>query len=293
MDNEIRPYLSVIMGVYNCPDKEMLFRAIDSVLEQDFTDLEFIICDDGSTDETGEWLKEAAEKDSRIVLISNPENMSLAYALNRCIEVARGKYIARQDADDYSMPERFSRQIEYLDTHENFSMVGSDCLLFSNDEVYGRRQMPHHPKRPDFLFNSPFVHGSVMMRRDIFEKAGFYRPRGRERKYEDYDLFMRVYEQEMRGANINLPLYAFYADKKSRKVSRTLRLDEVNVRYSGFKALGLLPKGYIYIMKPLVLAMLPNRLVNHMKGVMKGISGHTSEGYGSTFRNYRRSRSRK
>lgn len=272
MDKKKRPYLSVIMGVYNCPTREMLFRAIDSVLGQTFTDFEFIICNDGSDNETGKWLKEAAEKDSRIIILTNKRNRCLAYALNKCIERARGKYIARQDADDYSLPERFAYQIEYLNTHDNFSMVGSDCLLFSDENVYGSKKMPHHPKKFDFLFNSPFVHGSVMMRKSIFSKAGLYRPRGREKKFEDYDLFMRVYEQGMRGANINIPLYAFYADQNSRRVSRGLRLDEVDVRYTGFKALGLLPKGYIYILKPFALALLPNRLVNRLKSMRRDIT---------------------
>lgn len=258
------PVLSVVMGVYNCPTEEMLMTAVNSVLEQTFTDFEFIICDDGSDNDTYLWLEKAASLDDRIILIRNRKNMSLAYSLNRCIEAARGKYIARQDVDDYSSPERFSVQVAYLDSHPDMYMVGSDCMLYDESGVYGKRHMPHHPKKLDFLFNSPFVHGTVIMRREVFEKAGFYRPCGYTRKYEDYDLFMRIYKLEMKGANINTPLYSFHSDKK-RRVSRLMRIDETVVRYNGFKSLGLLPKGFIYVLKPVFMITIPNRIINSLK----------------------------
>lgn len=258
------PYLSVIMGVYNCPTEEMLNRAISSVLSQSFSDLELIICDDGSDNDTYKWLEKAAASDDRIILIRNKRNMSLAYSLNRCIEISRGRFIARQDADDYSLPDRFKLQIEYMETHPQISFVGSDCLLFDGENVCGKRKMPHHPKKIDFLFNSPFIHGSVMLRREVFDNAGVYRPCGYAHKYEDYDLFMRIYQHELRGANISIPLYAFF-DDNHRRVPRVMRIDEARVRYNGFKALGLLPFGYVYVLKPFALALLPNRVVNTLK----------------------------
>lgn len=257
------PLLSVIMGVYNCPTEEMLMRAVRSVLEQTFSDFEFIICDDGSNNGTYEWLKKAAEEDSRIVLIRNKRNMSLAYSLNKCIETARGRYISRQDADDYSMPRRFETQINYLDSHSQYAFVGSDCCLFDSS-VYGSRKMPHHPKKIDFLFNSPFIHGSVMFRREVFDRE-LYRPCGYSRKYEDYDLFMRLYRDKQFGANINEQLYAFYADMSERHVPKIMRIDEAAVRYNGFKELGLLPMGFIYVIKPFVLALLPHACLISLK----------------------------
>ncbi|MCI7767171.1 MAG: glycosyltransferase [Oscillospiraceae bacterium] len=268
------PFLSVIMGVYNCPTEEMLMRAINSVLDQSFSDFEFIICDDGSDNDTYKWLEKAAAGDSRIILIRNKRNMSLAYSLNRCIEISRGQFIARQDADDYSLPERFAVQLDYLKTHNEMSFVGSDCLLFDDDNnICGSRKMPHHPKKLDFLFNSPFVHGSVMLRRDVFDHAGVYRPCGYAHKYEDYDLFMRIYHHELRGANINTPLYAFF-DNNKRRVPRIMRVDEAAVRYNGFKALGLLPVGYIYVLKPFALALLPSVVVNSLKKAWVNAHGH-------------------
>lgn len=257
------PVLSVIMGVYNCPTEEMLMRAVDSVLEQTFSDLEFIICDDGSDNGTYEWLKKAAQKDKRIVLIRNKRNMSLAYSLNRCIEIARGKYIARQDADDYSVSYRFEKQLAYLSSHSQYAFVGSNCLLFDSN-VYGDRKMPQHPKKIDFLFNSPFIHGSVMFRREVFDSE-LYRPCGYSGKYEDYDLFMRLYRNKQFGANLDEELYAFYADMSERRVPKIMRFDEAAVRYNGFKELGLLPFGFVYVIKPFILAMLPNSCLLMLK----------------------------
>ena len=124
-----QPCISVIMGVYNCPSERMLTRAVQSILDQTFRDFEFLICDDGSQNETYQWLEKLAAKDERIVLLRNRRNMSLAYSLNRCIEHANGLYIARQDADDYSEPTRFAKQIDYLNNHPSVSLVGSNCNL--------------------------------------------------------------------------------------------------------------------------------------------------------------------
>lgn len=218
------PVLSVIMGLYNCPNEEMLMRAVDSVLELTFSDFEVIICDDGPDNGTYEWLKKAAAKDSRIVLIRNRRNMRLAYSLNRCIEIAESRYIARQDADDYSVPDRFEKQIDYLLSHSQYAFVGSNCLFFDSD-VYGGRKTPIHPKKIDFLFNFPFIHGSVIFGREVFD-CELYRPCGYSRKYDDHVLFMR--------------------------------LDEAAVKYNGFKELGLLSMGFLYVIKSFILVMMPN-----------------------------------
>ena len=96
------PEISVIMGVYNQFNKDILLAAVDSILKQSFTDFEFIIYDDGSHPEAAILLKEVEQLDKRIVLIGHEENHGLAFSLNACIDVAKGKYIARMDADDIS-----------------------------------------------------------------------------------------------------------------------------------------------------------------------------------------------
>lgn len=257
------PILSVIMGVYNCPTEEMLVRSVKSVLEQSFSDFEFIICDDGSDNGTWQWLMKLAASDSRIVLLKNDENIGLAATLNRCIKAARGEFIARQDADDYSLPARFEKQTDYLRSHEKYALVGSDCYLYE-DKTFGSRKMPHHPKKKDFLFNSPYIHGSVMFRKEVFSH-GLYRSCGHEGKYEDYDLFMRLCGDGINGANINEPLYAYYTPEEPKPVSAAMRFDEAAVRFGGFREMGMLPSGLIYVFKPLALAVLPHGLFRKMK----------------------------
>jgi glycosyltransferase involved in cell wall biosynthesis len=107
------PKVSVLMSVYN--GESHLGEAVEGILKQTFTDFEFIIVDDGSTDSTWSILSEYATRDKRIVLLQNKNNIGLAQSLNKGLAMARGEYIARQDADDISLSVRFANQVEYLD----------------------------------------------------------------------------------------------------------------------------------------------------------------------------------
>ena len=124
-----KPVISVIMGVYNCPDRQTAERSVNSVLNQSFRDLEFIICDDGSDNDTYQWLRSLAHSDKRIKLIRRHKNKGLASALNRCISLSQGEFIARQDIDDFSESGRFKQHLDFLKGHESIAFVGSDCLL--------------------------------------------------------------------------------------------------------------------------------------------------------------------
>lgn len=268
------PVLSVIMGVYNCPSQKMLVRAIDSVLAQTFSDFEFIICDDGSENDTLKWLYEKAAEDERIVVIEGGENRGLAIALNMCLERAKGSLIARQDADDYSDHARFRIQVDFLREHKNVSFVGTDCFVYDKNGLYGEWHRPEFPSKHDFLFNSPFIHGTVMFRREVFDRCGGYEIIGRCHKYEDYDLFMRAYAEGFQGANINKLLYTFYSEEKKNFVSRSMRLDEYRVRRKGFKQLGFGINHMHYTWKPLILMLVPNKLLNWMKDYKKNSLMH-------------------
>src|SRR4051812_10668575 len=111
MPMDAHPLISVVMPVYNC--QRYLASAIGSILTQSYADFEFVIVDDGSTDRSREIIEGFAKKDSRVKLISRP-NTGIVGALNDGVAAARGKYIARMDADDISMPERFQKQLDYM-----------------------------------------------------------------------------------------------------------------------------------------------------------------------------------
>ena len=127
------PKVSIIMGVYNCKNIDELTRSVQSIVNQTFCDWEFIICNDGSTDHTLEILMSLKQMDSRIKVITYENNKGLANALNACIEISAGKYIARQDEDDISNPNRIERQVDYLDKHNDVSIVGSNAIVFDDN----------------------------------------------------------------------------------------------------------------------------------------------------------------
>ncbi len=258
------PYVSVIMGVYN--GSRTLKRAINSIRQQSVDDFEFIICDDASTDDTWRILTGIASIDKRLKLLQNYKNMGLAASLNRCISNANGTYIARQDADDISSPHRFKEELVYLDVHPNVGFVGTDVVLYSNDQMWGYRKFPELPEARDFLFSVPFLHGTLMFRKETLISVGSYRVSKETLRCEDYDLLMRVYSSGIQGANIGLPLYWYLEDfEAAARRKYSYRFDEAIIRYKGFRRLHLLPKGIPYVIKPLVVGMIPITLLEKIK----------------------------
>lgn len=131
------PNVSIIMGVYNCKNYNLLRKSVESILQQTYKDYEFIICNDGSTNNTLEELKKIAQSDSRIKIISYEKNRGLNHALNECLAVSQGKYIARQDDDDVSKPERLKKQVQFLDENREYAIVGTCADVFDNNGIWG------------------------------------------------------------------------------------------------------------------------------------------------------------
>ena len=142
--------ISVIMGVYN--GETTVAESVKSIMASTVKDIEFIICDDGSTDRTREILETFARDDARIKLLFNGRNEGLAYSLNCCLAIASGSYIARQDADDVSHSERLERQRDFLDHHSEFGFVGTSARLIHNGEMWGIRRYPRDVDEAMLLF---------------------------------------------------------------------------------------------------------------------------------------------
>lgn len=159
------PKVSIIMGVYNCKNFALLRKSVDSILNQTFRDYEFIICDDGSTNDTLKELHDIAQQDDRIRIVAYKKNRGVNHALNRCLSVAIGEYIARQDDDDISKPKRLEKQVEFLDVHSEYSIVGTCANVFDDKGVWGEYKVPEKPKKNDFLWNNPFMHPITMTRK--------------------------------------------------------------------------------------------------------------------------------
>lgn len=262
MDEKRAPKISVIMSIYNQWNNEYLDQAVMSILNQTFGDFEFIIYDDGSDPAICSLLEKYERLDNRIKLIRSRENCGLAYSLNTCINVARGKYLARMDDDDISAPERLAVQYEYMENHPEIAYVGCNARLIDSGGVWGHRVMPQLPMKHSFLRYSPFIHPSVMIRRSIFDTQEAYRFSKDTWRCEDYELFMRLMRLGYRGANIQQELFCYREDSNSyRKRKFKYRVDEMRLRYRNFKELGLLyPIGWLYVVRPLAAAIVPSGL---------------------------------
>lgn len=252
------PKISVIMGVYKITDKEVLSKSINSILNQTFTDFEFIICDDGSNDNTLELVKEICNNDERVVFLENEKNMGLAYVLNKCLSHSKGEYIARMDADDESSLDRFEKQVDFLDSHPDYGVVTSNADVFDGDVIWKELIYNEEITKEDFLFNNPIIHGAVMVRKSAYDKVNGYRDIPITYRVEDYDLFMRMFAQGIKIRTIQEKLFKFREDANSLKRRKyRYRINEAKVRIHGFKILKLYPKGIIYVIKPLIVGLLP------------------------------------
>ena len=179
------PKVSVLMPAYNA--EKYINEAIDSILNQTFTDFEFIIIDDGSTDNTVNIIN--SYQDKRIRLVQNEKNLGVAETLNKGIVLSRGQYIARMDSDDVSLPTRFARQVDYMDSHPDCLICGSRVELFG--AITGQSQQPisNEDIKASLLFSSPFAHPTVMMRSD-FVNNNHLRYEKEYEGIEDYKLWV-------------------------------------------------------------------------------------------------------
>jgi Glycosyl transferase family 2 len=187
---KVVPTVSVVLAVRNGGND--LHRAIGTILNQSFAGLELIVIDDGSTDGTCSYLENIV--DSR-VRVFHQTGAGLASALNRGISLAQGRYIARQDHDDLSDLSRLAKQVAFLDAHPDHALVGTCAEIWSADAPSGR--FHDHPAedeilRFDLLFNNPFVHSSVMMRKAALDHVGVYTTDPARQPPEDYELWSRI-----------------------------------------------------------------------------------------------------
>ncbi|MCK4903443.1 MAG: glycosyltransferase family 2 protein, partial [Candidatus Marinimicrobia bacterium] len=189
MPSKNSPVISVILPVYN--GKHYLAECIESVLHQTYTNFEFIIVDDASTDNTPQILEDYLSQDERIRVITNPVNQKQTISANTACKNAGGKYLARMDADDIALPTRFEKQLEFLEADPEIGMVGTWTDTISESGiVIGQWKTNSEPGvlNWDLLFGTGFAHSSVMMRNNLLKKVGYYQ----SPEAEDYDLWSRI-----------------------------------------------------------------------------------------------------
>ena len=176
------PMITCVMPAYN--EEKYMTEAIESVLGQTYKDFEFIIIDDGSSDDTPKIIEDYANKDDRIIYLANEENKGASYTRNRGLAAANGKYIAVMNADDLADASRFEKQAAYLDENEEIGALGSSYFVFKEDDkkngqVYGK-PADDHDIRVHALYESPIENSTLMMRKSVIDEHNL-------RYNEEYD----------------------------------------------------------------------------------------------------------
>jgi glycosyltransferase involved in cell wall biosynthesis len=210
------PSISVIMSVYN--GELYLQEAINSILSQNDADLEFLICDDASSDGTARILQ--AIQDSRVFVHHNEQNLGLTKSLNKILFLARGRYIARMDADDIALPGRLQKQAQFLDANPDVGILGSSVLQIDAQGNPGKTATrPLSPEQISWtsIFDNPFFHPSVMFRKELLEVTSSYDTSARYA--QDFEFFSRLLGVT-RGANLAEPLLKYRIHPASITIAR-------------------------------------------------------------------------
>lgn len=216
------PLLSVILPVYNA--EKYLKQSIESILKQTYKNFEFIIINDGSNDNSMRIINKYANEDNRIRIIDR-DNRGLVYSLNEGISISKGKYIARMDADDISMPERFEKQLHFFNQNNDYGVVSS----FIN--VFGHGYSENENMEYEFMHNKENIelidilcckhyicHPTVMIKKYIFDKYGGYRE---DYRYsEDLELWSRLLRNGIKFKNLPDKLLKYRRDKGSKTYSQ-------------------------------------------------------------------------
>lgn len=201
------PLISVVMSALNC--ENYIMDAVKSILNQSYQNFEVLIVDDCSTDKTGILLEELAKTDKRIKVFKNPYTCGLTKNLNNLIKTAKGKYIARMDADDISLPNRFEVQVEFLERNPDYAAIGSSYFHINERGHITNwiNVMCIDPSIHNGLKNQNwFAHGSVMMNKAMAMNVGLY---DEAFKYaQDYDLWVRL-AQKYKLSNTEVPYYSY------------------------------------------------------------------------------------
>lgn len=252
------PLVSVVMSVYNEAESH-LKEAIDSILNQALRDFEFIIVDDGSTNGTPEVLKHFSRQDRRVKIITNPKNIGLTRSLNKAIKIAKGKYIARQDADDISLPERLKRQVEFMEKNSKVALLGTAFLEMSpQGEIIGQKTPPtsNSELQRVLIKYNPFLHSSVLMRKEALAVVGPYDESFL--RAQDYELWFRI-AQKYQIANLT---QALIIKRYSQKMISLAKEREQIFWAQKARTRALARNQYpqwcsIYLWRPFVVSLLP------------------------------------
>lgn len=267
-DRSKRPAVSVLMAVLD--EERWAGRAIESILAQAFDDLELIVVDDGSRDRTPRILAGHEAGDKRVRVITHPEPMGLANSLNEMIGAARGAYIARMDGDDIAREDRLEKQVAYLENHPRVGMVGSFCReIDAHGNVVGlwRRPTTDAELQKALLRTNPFIHSSVVLRREVFDKVGLYNPACRYA--QDIELWLRV-AREFELGIIDEPLVDLRVDwGKLHRKNKAARKTYFKIMAEHIRASPRPARCYGYLFYHLISYLTPTPIMMSLKRMQR------------------------
>ncbi len=255
------PKISVIMPVYNT--EEYVWEAIESILNQTFSDFEFIIIDDGSSDTSWEIIQKYAKKDKRIKALQNEWNKGISYTRNKLISLTTTNYIASQDSDDISTPQRLELCYNFLENNKEYAVIGGNNIIINEnwEEIWNRKYS--NSIKNIILKKSPLSQPSTMFKKDIFEKIWWY---DNNLNYgEDYDLRLKIFANWNKIKNLQKDLLKYRvrtgqtkSDKLKETIKNTIFIQKRAIKTYWLQA-SISDKIYHFI--EYCLLLLPNSLI--------------------------------
>ena len=280
----INPLVTIYMPVFNAIP--YLSQAIESILNQSYSNFEFIIVDDASTDNSWKVIKSYAKKDSRIIAIKNHINLGVSLTSNIAISKAKGKFLARMDADDISFTDRIEKQVNFLIKNPKTIAVGGQCVVIDeNNNIIGNKNFPtQHQKLKDMIFWAvPMQQPSIMINLDKLPKNFvWYSPN--QSSAEEINLMFRfmIYGQ-ISNTEDNLLFYRHLNNSLSHKNPKATfkltiqsRLNALSLGFKpSFKAI------ILNLMQLIIVALIPNNLIYDIWYFIRGIKKPTGATVGT------------
>lgn len=265
MTIQTSPRITVLMAIYNCADT--LSEALDSLMSQTYQGFKVILCNDCSTDDTVAVASRYVERyPDKFQLIHNDINRKLPYSLNRCLEFADTEYVARMDGDDISKPERFEKEINFLDAHSEYALVSCPMEYFDEHGVFMVGKVHGQtPSKKSFIGSTPHAHAPVMIRTATIKDVNGYTVERWTQRGQDVHLWAKMYSKGYRGFNLSEPLYMMRDDTAAYK-RRTLKEAFYSIRrnYEIYKLMNISKIHMYHLIRPLLVTSLPLCVYNRL-----------------------------
>lgn len=251
------------MGIYNCAPT--LQEALDSLYVQTCQDFKVILCDDGSKDDTIKIAERNARLHENVMVIKNQQNMGLNYTLNHCLEYADTEYIARMDGDDLSTPERFEKELAFLDAHPEYAVVSAPMIYFDEKGEFRRGKGKGEVKATDFKNGTPVCHAPSMSRTAVIKSVGGYSMDEKLLRVEDYHLWFKVFAAGHKLYMLDECLYKMRDDRNARSRRKWIgRRNTFLLMNKGFRMIGLPFWFHIYSLRPIITFFIPKVIYEYL-----------------------------